>query len=79
MKTQGRLLIEIRKDLKVLETNIEMDKEGMIVERIRIGSERTMVGVYVRKRKMRKIINRLEQLMERREEYMYEDNSWRFF
>lgn len=58
--------MEIRKDLKKLGTNIEVDKEGMIMERIRIGSKRTMVGVYVRRGEMRKVINGLKQLMERK-------------
>lgn len=69
--------MEIRKDLKKLGTNIEVDKEGMIMERIRIGSKRTMVGVYVRRGEMRKVINGLKQLMERKKKY--EDNNWRFF
>ncbi|XP_071579341.1 uncharacterized protein [Temnothorax nylanderi] len=65
----GGMIMGIRKELKEKGTEIEIDREGLIEGKVRIGNENwSIVGVYAKKEEMEEILQELGLIMEKKEE-----------
>ena len=65
----GGMIMGIRKGLKEKGTEMEIDKEGMIVGKVRIGGDNwKIIGVYAKKEGMEETVQELGYFMEEKEE-----------